>query len=238
MRYLVALSVFVLLAPAAWPQQVPLAQPASRPCPALLKRVDHWIATLGTPISGKTRRQVHARLLGARRAGVSRMAAALIPTHTRQLKAQAADSPQASNLLTQLLDLIELLGRSRSPLAYYALANAAGQTKWTNTLRKSVLRALGKLSDPRALPQLAQLLQDQELGYTAGKAILAIERFEAVPHWIELLDSHFQALKTSAHDLLIKWSGERLAPSRKKWRFFFRQYPEGFKKLPGYKSGS
>ncbi len=236
MRITIALWLALLLCPALSAQEVPLARPAARPCPALLRRVDHWISQLGEAIKPRLRKQLHARLRASGTAGVMRMAAALMPAHDRLQRAQKAKAPETGRLLTRVLDLITLLGESHSPKAFPVLMRAAESTGWTNTLRRQALLALGRLSDPRALTMLRQMLQDPELGYTAGRAVLSIERFEAVTIWIDLLDSTFQDVKVGAHDALKKWSGERMEPVRQDWRRFFRQYPEGFKKLPGYKS--
>lgn len=223
-----------LAGPAAG-QQLPVSPTARRPCPALIARIDGWIVDLGGPLTEPQRRKLQRRLESAGPAAVVRMAAALGPSYAAYQKALLARKPQARHLLGRVLDLIQLLGQSGSPHAYPPLARAAGDRGWTTTLRKRVVAAIGRLSDPRALPLLQGMLQDQELGYTAGRAILDTRRFESVTHWIDLLDSQSADLKVDAHEALKKWSGEQMGPDRKAWRRFFTQYPEGFKKLPGYK---
>ena len=79
MRVPIALWLALLLCPALSAQEVPLARPAARPCPALLRRVDHWITQLGEAIKPRLRNQLHARLRASGKAGVMRMAAALMP---------------------------------------------------------------------------------------------------------------------------------------------------------------
>lgn len=224
-----------LLAWAAAAQEVPAGQKSTRPCPELLRAVDGWIAELAGPLTEAARKQVHARLLRAGEAGAIRLAATLEPAQVRLAKAQSEGRPEARGLLAQVLDLIGLLGETRRPEAFAALDRAAGRADWTDTLRRTAIVALGRLADPRALPRLAGLLPSTELGYEAGKALLAIERFESVPHWIALLESRSPDLQVGAHERLKTWSGEQLPAEQKRWEGYFSQYPEGFRRLPGYK---
>lgn len=221
------------LAPAAADELVE-AEFSDRPCPLVLARIDRWIAALGEDLSTEERKRTRRRLLLAKRAAVPKLAAALDPTHAA-IRALREKGEEPGPRLTQLMDLLEILGETRSRQAIAPLMTAATNAAWVGTLRARALASVGRIGDPAALAKLEPLLEDSTVATPAAEAILAIERYEAVPLWIRLLDYPTKSVATRAHRQLVEWTGERnSASTRTVWERYLRDYPEGFARMPGY----
>lgn len=229
-------SVFVLVAcVAASADGARDAAFAPRPDPALVHRVRAWVARLGVDQTAEARATLKARLAGASRHAATELGAGIPPLRDALEAAQRAKDEAAQRLAVgAILDLLELLGASRAPDALEPLVRAASDATWTDTLRQRATVALGALGDPRAVEALVRLRGEPAIEYTAGKALLALERFEAVPQWIALVDHPNQELATQAHQQLQRWSGEKLPREGAAWTRYFRDYPEGFKQLAGF----
>jgi hypothetical protein len=209
---------------------------STRPCPLLTARIDRWIAELGTTADAEQRSLLRQRLERFPTLAVERITPVLQKTAETLSTGSASEDPAVTAQQNRWLnDLLSVLGHIDVAGTHTILAQIASDTRLTATPRRKAIEALAHLKQPEVLEPLAQLLDDHIVGDDAARAILTIEHFAAVPLWIRLLEHGSRPLRSAAHQRLRDATQETIEADVALWTRYFRDYPEGFHKLPGYR---